>query len=121
MPSDWPRPVVHFQIHAKDQANQIAFYREMFDWDISQGEGAPMATIPAGKGPPPDGIGGSLLQSDRGPGVVLYIQVADLHESLLQVEKLGGKAILQPVDLPNGPTIAQIEDPEGNLIGLVQM
>lgn len=121
MPSDWPRPVVHFQVHAKDQAKQEAFYREMFDWDITQAEGAPIATIPPGKGPPDVGIGGSLIQSDRAPTIVLYIQVADLGESLLLAGRLGGKAVLQPVDLPNGPTIAQIEDPEGNLVGLVQM
>lgn len=121
MPFDWPRPVVHFQIRAKYQAKQEAFYREMFDWDITQNEGTPFATIPPGKGPPVEGIGGSILQSDRGPAIVVYIQVADLGESLLQAEKLGGKAILQPVDLPDGPTIAQIEDPEGNLVGLVQM
>ena len=28
---------------------------------------------------------------------------------------------VEPIDVPNGPTIAQIEDPEGNLVGLVQM
>ena len=34
---------------------------------------------------------------------------------------LGGKATAQPFDVPNGPTVAQIEDPEGNLVNLVQM
>ena len=119
--SEWPRPVVHFQIHAKDQAKQEAFYREMFDWDITQNEGSPIATISPGKGPPEEGVGGSLIQSERAPAVVIYIQVASLGQSLERAEALGGKAIMQPVDLPNGPTIAQIEDPEGNLIGLVQM
>lgn len=121
MAFDWPRPVVHFQIHARDQEKQQAFYREMFDWDITRSEETPFATIPPGKGPPVDGVGGSLLQSDRAPAVVIYIQVADLGASLLKAEKLGGKAILQPLDVPNGPTVAQIEDPEGNLVGLVQM
>ena len=51
----------------------------------------------------------------------MYIQVADLRESLLLAERLGGKAVLQPIDVPNGPTPAQIEDPDGNLVGLVQM
>jgi hypothetical protein len=119
--SEWPRPVVHFQIHAKDQAKQEAFYREMFDWDITQNEGSPIATISPGKGPPAEGIGGSLMQTERAPTVAIYIQVASLRESLERAEALGGKAIMQPIDVPNGPTIAQIEDPEGNLIGLVQM
>lgn len=47
--------------------------------------------------------------------------MADLRESLLLADRLGGKAVLQPIDVPNGPTLAQIEDPEGNLVGMVQM
>ncbi len=119
--SDWPRPVVHFQIHAKDRAKQEAFYRAMFDWDITQDEGSPIALIPPGKGPPEEGIGGTIVQSNSAPTVTVYVQVADLTESIKKAEELGGKAVMQPVDIPNGPTIAQIEDPEGNLVGLVQM
>ena len=43
MAFDWPRPVVHFQIHARDKEKQEAFYREMFDWDITQNEGTPIS------------------------------------------------------------------------------
>ena len=118
--SDWPRPVVHFQIQARDKEKQQAFYSQMFDWDITQPEGSPIALIPEGKGPPENGIGGSLSQADNS-AVVVYIQVANLGESLTKAEQLGGKATLQPIDVPNGPTIAQIEDPEGNVVGLCQM
>ena len=118
---EWPRPVVHFQIHAKDKAKQEAFYREMFDWDITQNEGVPISVIGPGKGPPIEGVGGSVIQTDRAPTVALYIQVANLGASLKKAEQLGGKAVMPPIDVPNGPTIAQIEDPEGNLVGLCQM
>jgi predicted enzyme related to lactoylglutathione lyase len=119
--SDWPRPVVHFQILAKDRPKIEAFYREMFDWDITAPEGAPIAAIPPGKGPPIEGVGGSIVQSDRAPAVAVYIQVADIGASLRKAAELGGKALTEPFDVPGGPTIAQIEDPEGNLVGLVQM
>ena len=118
--SDWPRPVVHFQIQAKDKEKQQAFYSEMFDWDIMQPEGSPMAMIPEGKGPPENGIGGSMTQSEAS-ALVIYIQVANLGESLEKAPQLGGKVTMPSIDIPNGPTIAQIEDPEGNLVGLVQM
>jgi hypothetical protein len=119
MPSDWPRPVVAFQINAADSEKQVAFYREMFDWDIQQREGLPVMRIPPGKGPPEEGIGGTIVQTDK-PAVIVYIQVAALSASLRKAEELGGKAVMQAFDVPNGPTIAQIEDPEGNLLGLVQ-
>jgi predicted enzyme related to lactoylglutathione lyase len=119
--SDWPRPVVHFQVLAKDLPKLAAFYREMFDWDITAADGAPIANIPPGKGPPAEGVGGTILQSERAPAITVYIQVADLAASLRKAEELGGKAVTQPLDIPGRPTIAHIEDPEGNFVGLVQM
>ena len=118
--SNWPRPLVHFEIQAKDKEKQLAFYSEMFDWDIVQPEGSLFATIPPGKGSPENGLGGNLSQADRS-AVVVYVQVANLNESLARAEQLNGKVIMPSVDVPNGPTIAKIEDPEGNLLGLVQM
>ncbi len=118
--SDWPRPVVHFQIQAKDVDKQKAFYGEMFDWDIEQPEGSPFLLIPAGKGPPEEGIGGTMSGAE-GSAIVIYIQVANLGESLEKAAQLGGKVTMPSIDVPNGPTIAAIEDPEGNPVGLVQM
>ena len=118
--SDWPRPVVHFQILAKDRPKIEAFYRELFDWDLAVNEAVGVTTIPPGKGPPVEGIGGTILQSDRAPAVAVYIQVADLAASLRKAGELGGKALTEPFDVPGGPTIAHIEDPEGNFVGLIQ-
>jgi len=118
--SDWPRPVVLFQIQAKDLEKQKLFYSEMLDWDIEQIEGSPFLSIPAGKGPPENGIGGVLSPAEA-PAMVMYIQVANLGESLEKSAALGGKVTLPSTDVPNGPTIAVIEDPEGNPVGLIQM
>ena len=51
---------------------------------------------------------------------MLDIQVLDLKASMAKAESLGGAIIAQPFDVPNGPTVARIADPEGNHIGLVQ-
>ena len=51
---------------------------------------------------------------------MIYVQVANLGDSMKKAEQLGGTRVLEPLDLPAGPTIAQIRDPEGNLVGLVQ-
>lgn len=118
--SDWPRPVVAFQIQAKNLEKQKSFYSEMFDWDIEQPEGSPFHLVPAGKGPPENGISGILSPADTS-AIVIYIQVANLGESLEKAAELGGKVTLPSTDVPNGPTIAQIEDPEGNPVGLIQM
>jgi predicted enzyme related to lactoylglutathione lyase len=46
--------------------------------------------------------------------------VADLKESLAKAVALGGRRVMEPFDVPNGLTVAQIANPEGNVIGLVQ-
>jgi predicted enzyme related to lactoylglutathione lyase len=114
---DWARPVVHWDIQARDPGTMRDFYSRMFNWDIGA---PPLSPIPAGVGgPPPEALSGNLFQSEH-PGFSLYIQVRDIHASLEQAPELGGKALSQPIDIPNGPTVASIADPEGNRIVLVQ-
>ena len=44
----------------------------------------------------------------------------DLRASLEQATQLGGIVLSQPFDVPGGPTVAAITDPEGNRLVLVQ-
>jgi uncharacterized protein len=114
--TDWARPVVHWEIEAKDPERLRAFYRDMFHWDIGDG---PIMQIAAGVGGPEPGPAGHIRESGRS-GVALYIQVRDLRESLDRAVALGGAITLEPFDIPNGPTIAGITDPEENPVTLVQ-
>lgn len=113
---DWARPVVYFEIQARDADVLSAFYSAMFHWDIGEGF---IRQIPAGIGGPENGIGGHIRQSNRG-GVTLYIQVRDLAASLAQAVALGGAITLERFDVPGGASIAGITDPEGNAVTLVQ-
>ncbi len=115
MEADWVRPVVHWEIQAKDPAKIREFYMQMFNWPIGEGN---VMQIGAGIGAP-EPITGHILPSERS-GVVLYIQVLDLRATLARAEALGGAIIRQPFDLPNGPTLGGITDPEGNQVVLVQ-
>ena len=116
MSSDWPRPLVHWAIIAVDAEKQRAFYSQLFNWDIGDG---PFMSIEAGIGAPDAGAAGHI-QTGSVPGVSLYFQVRDLGTSLELVIELGGKEIMAPFDLPNGQSLAAIEDPEGNFLMLVQ-
>lgn len=116
MSDDWARPVVHWEIEARDPDRLRAFYTELFNWDIG---GGPIMNIPAGVGGPEPGPSGHIRRSDRS-GVTLYVQVRDLRSSLDKAAVLGGTIVLEPLDLPGGPTLAAITDPEGNPVTLVQ-
>ena len=114
--ADWARPVVHWEIEALDPERQKAFYRDLFHWEI--GDGFIMPITPGVGGPEP-GPAGHLRQSERS-GVTLYVQVRDLRASLDEARRLGGSVVAEPFDVPDGPTLAAITDPEGNPVMLVQ-
>jgi hypothetical protein len=75
-------------------------------------------SIPPGIGGP-EGVGGHILAADA-PGISIFVQVLDLDETLRKAGEMGGRAVLPPFDVPGGPTIAQMADPEGNIVGLVK-
>jgi predicted enzyme related to lactoylglutathione lyase len=114
--TDWARPVVHWEIEARDPERMRAFYSAMFNWDIGDG---PIMGVPAGLGGPEPGPAGHIRQSDRS-GFNLYVQVRDLRASMAQAAELGGAVVFEPFDVPGGPTLAGITDPEGNSVVLVQ-
>ena len=116
MVQDWARPVVHWEIEATDPGRQRAFYADLFNWDIGDGF---IMEVPPGIGGPEPGPGGHIRGSDRS-GVTLYIQVADLRTSLDTALSLGATIVAEPFDVPGGPTLAGITDPEGNPVMLVQ-
>jgi len=113
---DWARPIVHWEIEAKDPSRQRAFYSALFNWDIEPGG---IMNIAAGIGGPEPGPAGHIRQSDRS-GVTLYVQVRDLAETLAKATELGGSVVLEKLQVPGGATLAAITDPEGNPVTLVQ-
>ncbi len=114
------RPVVHFEIHGKDGKKLQEFYKTLFEWEIDDNNPMQYGMVAAGQGGPPDGVGGGIVQSDTAPMVTFYVQVVSLDETLKKAESMGGKTVMPPMDVPGGPTMAQVQDPEGNTIGLVK-
>jgi predicted enzyme related to lactoylglutathione lyase len=115
MEQDWARPVVHWEFQARDPERMRVFYRQMFNWQIAEG---PIMQIGPAIGAP-ELVTGHILPGERSR-VVLYIQVLDLRASMEQAKALGGALTRDPIDIPGGPTIAGIADPEENAIVLVQ-
>jgi len=111
-------PVVHFEIMG-GQGNQLEkFYCELFGWKINSNNPMKYGVVDTGGGP--GGINGGVGPSqDGGKRVSVYAQVNDLQATLDRVEKLGGKTILAPTEVPGGPKLAMFADPAGNITGLL--
>jgi predicted enzyme related to lactoylglutathione lyase len=114
------RPVVHFEINAKDSKKLGSFYSELFDWKIDTNNPVGYGLIDTGG---EGGIGGGIGQWDANVPSYLsvYVQVNELQQAYLdKAEKLGGKTIVPPTEIPNTVTFAMFQDPEGNMIGLLK-
>ena len=108
-------PVVHFEIQSSDAPQLHAFYSDAFGWSIDANNPMNYGIIGPGEG----GIGGGIGPSMGGTNLVtFYIQVDDIAAALEKVAKLGGKTIMPPMDISDGPTIALFADPQGNTVGL---
>src|SRR5207249_1654692 len=105
MEQDWARPVVHWEIQARDPERIREFYRQMFNWQVGDG---PIMQIGPGIGAP-EPITGHIMAGEHSR-FVLYIQVRDLRASMEQAKELGGGVLREPIDIPGGPTIAGIAD-----------
>lgn len=109
--------VVHFEVVGKDGAALQKFYAGLFGWKIDANNPMNYGMVEAG----PGGIGGGVGPSADGSTMVtFYVDTDDLQASLDKAEKLGGKAVMPPMDIPGGPSIAMFADPEGNVVGLAK-
>jgi predicted enzyme related to lactoylglutathione lyase len=119
-PGDWARPVVHWELVARDPQRLAGFYEQLFHWNLD--DVGFIVSVQPGLGGPEPGPGGHFIgaQPDQPTGVGLFVQVLDIPATLERVPGLGGTVAGAPFDVPNGPTICPILDPEGNRITLVQ-
>ena len=109
--------VVRFEIMGGKGSQLEQFYKELFGWKIDSNNPMKYGMVDTGT---PGGINGGVGTSQDGKNrVSVYIEVEDLDVALAKAEKLGGKTILPPSQVPGGPTLAMFADPAGNITGLL--
>jgi uncharacterized protein len=118
--------VVHFEIHADNPERAVAFYRNVFDWQISKWDGpADYWPITTGADNEP-GINGAILQRQgpiNGDAVIAYvctIDVADIDAAIANVRAQGGTEALPKMAVPGIGWLAYFKDTEGNIFGMLQ-
>ena len=113
------QPIVHFEIIGTQAPKLRQFYSQLFSWQI----GEPMAEmgnyclVDAGSSGLAGGIG---EEPGGGTRVTVYVQVPDLEATLEQAKSMGGKVVMEPMEIPNVVTMAMFADPDGNVVGLVK-
>lgn len=103
-----------FEIHGKDGGKSQKFYKDLFGWNINADNPMNYGMVEGSDG----GIGGGIT-GDQQAFVTVYVTVDDLDATLKKAESLGGRTLMPPTDVPNGPRIAMFADPDGNSIGIM--
>ena len=114
-----PNPVVHFEILGKDHEALQQYYRDLFNWKITQASpDFPYGLVSAEE--QGEGIGGGVGSSmEGGPLAMFYVQVDDIQASVDKAAELGGEVVMPVTVIPGMVAFAHFKDIEGNRIGLV--
>jgi uncharacterized protein len=109
-------PVVRFEVGAADAQPLVAFYAELFGWDMQAiSEGYTQVDTRGGQG-----LTGGVGRSNTGdPWATFYVEVDDLQATLERAEALGGRTVVPVIELP-GMAFAMFDDPDGLLVGLMR-
>ncbi len=103
----------HFDVAGPDLERLAPFYAEVFGWQIApRGPGYAQLQTPAGS---PDGA----LVEQPDAAITIGIVVPDLAKALNQAEATGGR-VEMPVTDNGWVRKAQVRDPAGNLLTLIQ-
>jgi uncharacterized protein len=123
-------PVVHFEMPAEDRKRMTDFYTKVFGWKTEQlgedmGNYVLATTTESDENGPkkPGAINGGFFQKTddkpaQYPSVV--IAVDDIKEQMMNVGKLGGKVLGEPMDIPGIGLYVSFFDTEGNRVGMIQ-
>ncbi len=104
---------VHVEIGARDVERAVAFYGDLFGWELQSYEGSPTPYYMTRFS---EDTGGAIYGSD-GPGGRVYYDVDDIDAGRARVQELGGSAD-DPQPVPGMGWFVTCTDPEGNPFGL---
>jgi predicted enzyme related to lactoylglutathione lyase len=112
--------ICYIEIPAIDIKSSSSFYEEVFGWRIRQrGDGAIAFDDTVG-GVSGTWVTGRKPSSEPGePGLLIYIMVDSVEETINSVLANGGK-IVQPIGADAPEITARFSDPAGNILGLYQ-
>ncbi|MGW2087337.1 VOC family protein [Streptomyces sp. NPDC001880] len=96
----------------------LAFYPAVFGWTVNTASDQYTQWGVAG-----EDFGGMLIMDDRfppeaPPNWLPYFAVTDVDTTAATAQGAGGELLMPPKDIPDGPRIAVVRDPQGAVFGI---
>lgn len=117
--------VVHFEIHAQEPARAAEFYKNVFNWQISQWGNEQYWIVKTGEKDEP-GIDGGIMKRHGeidGEAVIAYVCTIDVDSLDYYAEKVinsGGENVVAKMAVPGVGWLAYFKDTEKNIFGIMQ-
>ena len=119
--------VVHCEVPFDDKSRAMKFYREAFDWkltDMPEMDYVMAQSVPVDDNhmpKEPGAINGGLFKRPKeAPHPTIYVGVESIDVALKKVESAGGKVVTPKTPIPGMGAYARIADTEGNVVGLFE-
>jgi uncharacterized protein len=95
-----PRPVVHLELHTRDQVRASAFYAELLHWRPKLVRAATGSYLALDTGAD---VGGGVVECcTRRPLWLPYVEVDRIERSTERARELGAVVLLEPREGPSG-------------------
>lgn len=113
-------PVVFWELASHDAEKSVAFFREVFEWDVQFDERLGFYGVTTD--PLPEGVWGGMftLRKARLPFVCLYIQVEDIERMAASVEAHGGFIVEAVQVIPGGSKLCLFNEPSGVTYAMIE-
>ncbi len=111
-------PLMQFESVGADGERLRRFYSQLFGWTVTpvEGTGDGYRLVDTGGEGIPGGIGSF---PNVAAYLTFYVQVDDLEASIREAETRGAEVVMAPREVRPGLRAAMINDPEGNMIGMI--
>lgn len=117
--------ITHFEIHADDPERAVAFYRDVFEWDITKWPGGEYWLVTTGSDYEP-GINGGIIRRQRQagetiiPSYVCSVQVPVIDDYLKRIVAHGGSVVAGKKAVAGVGWLAYGKDTEDNMFAMFQ-
>lgn len=113
--------VVHFELPVDDPDRAVAFYKNVFGWEINKWDGPQdywLITTGA-EGEP--GIDGGLMRRQKpGESTTNTVGVPSVDDFVAKITAHGGEVVVPKMAVPTVGYMAYCSDTEGNVFGIME-